>query len=51
MDYRLGQAHCRAWLDGLSATARARVRADAVRAVAPVMEPYRPRVVRLVALA
>jgi SAM-dependent methyltransferase len=51
VDYRLGQAHCRAWLDGLSAAARSRVRAEALRAVAPVMEPYRPRVVRLVALA
>lgn len=51
VDYRLGQAHCRVWLDGLSDAARSRVRADALRAVAPVMQPYRPRVVRLVALA
>lgn len=51
VDYRLGQAHCRVWLDGLSEAARSRVRADALRAVAPVMQPYRPRVVRLVALA
>jgi SAM-dependent methyltransferase len=48
VDYRLGQAHCRAWLDGLSDAARSRLRADALRAVAPVMEPYRPWVVRLV---
>lgn len=51
VDYRLGQAHCRAWLDGLSAAARSRLRADALRAVTPVMQPYRPWVVRLVALA
>ena len=47
--YRFGQAHCRPWLDGLSAAERARVRAAAVAAAAPVMQPYRPRVVRLVA--
>jgi hypothetical protein len=47
--YRFGQAHCRPWLDGLGATERARVRAAAVAAAAPVMRPYRPRVVRLVA--
>jgi hypothetical protein len=47
--YRFGQAHCRAWLDGLSAAERARVRAAAVAAAAPLMQPYRPRVVRLVA--
>ena len=51
VDYRLGQAHCRAWLDGLSDAARSRLRADALRAVTPVMQPYRPWVVRLVALA
>jgi hypothetical protein len=51
VNYRLGQAHCRAWLDGLSDAARSRLRADALRAVAPVMRPYRPRVVRLVARA
>jgi SAM-dependent methyltransferase len=47
--YRFGQAHCRRWLDGLDATEQARVRAAAVAAAAPVMRPYRPRVVRLVA--
>jgi len=47
--YRFGQAHCRPWLDGLDAAERACVRAAAVAAAAPVMRPYRPRVVRLVA--
>jgi len=49
VDYRFGQAHCLRWLDGLAPQQRARVRADAIAAAAPVMEPYRPRVVRLVA--
>lgn len=49
VDYRLGQAHCREWLAGLSSAERAAVRADAIAAVAPIMEPYRPGVVRLVA--
>ena len=35
----------------LSDAARSRLRADALRAVTPVMQPYRPWVVRLVALA
>ena len=47
--YRFGQAHCRPWLDGLTAAERARVRDAAVAAAAPLMQPYRPRVVRLVA--
>ncbi len=47
--YRFGQAHCRPWLDGLTAAERARVRDAAVAAAAPFMQPYRPRVVRLVA--
>jgi SAM-dependent methyltransferase len=51
VDYRLGQAHCRAWLDGLSAAARMELRAEALRAVTPVMQPYRPQIVQLVALA
>lgn len=49
VDYRLGQAHCRAWLDSLPDEGRAAVRAAAIAAVTPVMEPYRPHVVRLVA--
>jgi hypothetical protein len=51
VDYRLGQPHCREWLDGLSDTARSNLRTDAPRAVTPVMQPYRPRIVRLVAWA
>jgi SAM-dependent methyltransferase len=51
VDYRLGQAHCRAWLDTLSDAARTALRADAIRAVGPVMQPYRPRIIRLVARA
>lgn len=49
VDYRLGQAHVAAWLGGLDPARRAAVREEAVAAVAPVMEPYRPGVVRLVA--
>ena len=51
VDHRLGQAHCRTWLDGLSDAARSALRMDAIRAVTPVMQPFRPPVVRLVALA
>jgi hypothetical protein len=39
VDYRLGQAHCREWLDGLSDTARSNLRADALRAVIPFCSP------------
>ncbi len=49
VDYRFGQAHCRRWLESLTPRQRARVRADAIAAAAPIMEPYRPGVVRLVA--
>jgi SAM-dependent methyltransferase len=49
VDYRLGQAHVAAWLAGLSAGERAALRRAAVEAVAPVMAPYRPPVVTLVA--
>lgn len=49
VDYRLGQAHCADWLATLSAAGRAELRAAAVVAVEPVMAPYRPRVIRLVA--
>lgn len=51
VDYRLGQAHVASWLAALEPRRREAVRADALAAVAPVMEPYRPRVVRLVARA
>lgn len=49
VDYRLGQAHCTDWLAGLPAGRRAEVRAAALAAVEPIMQPYRPGVVRLVA--
>jgi SAM-dependent methyltransferase len=49
VDYRLGQAHCRDWLAGLTPQRRAEVRAAALAAVEPVMEPYRPGVILLVA--
>jgi SAM-dependent methyltransferase len=51
VDYRLGQAHCREWLDGLAPDERAALRADAIAAVEPIMQPYRPRVVRLRAVS
>jgi SAM-dependent methyltransferase len=47
--YRLGQAHVAAWLAGLGDDERAALHRAAVAAVAPVMEPYRPPVVTLVA--
>ena len=49
VDYRLGQAHVAAWLAGLAEGERVALRRAAVDAVAPVMEPYRPPVVTLVA--
>jgi hypothetical protein len=49
VDYRLGQAHVATWLAGLPADERAALRRAAVAAAAPVMEPYRPPVVTLVA--
>lgn len=42
VDYRLGQAHCVAWISALPADRRATVRAAAIAAVEPIMEPYRP---------
>ena len=49
VDYRLGQAHVAAWLAGLPEADRAALRGAAVDAVTPVMAPYRPPVVTLVA--
>ena len=51
VDYRFGQAHCREWLAGLSLRDRKQLRTAAIAAIEPIMEPYRPRVVRLVAAA
>ncbi|MCC7078549.1 MAG: class I SAM-dependent methyltransferase [Acidimicrobiia bacterium] len=47
VDYRLGQAHASSWYTGLGEQERARVRAAAIAAAEPVMEPYRPTVVFL----
>ena len=49
VDYRFGQAPFADWLAGMSASTRCAVRTDAVDALAGVMEPYRPRVVFLIA--
>lgn len=49
VDYRLGQAQFADWLAGLDGASRAAVRAEALAAVAPAMEPYRPGVVQLTA--
>lgn len=51
VDYRYHQAHCREWISALTPDRRAAVRAAAIAAIEPVMQPYRPRVVRLVATA
>ncbi|MEJ2865087.1 class I SAM-dependent methyltransferase [Actinomycetospora flava] len=49
VDYRLGQAHVAAWLAALPEGERAELRRASVAAVAPVMAPYRPPVITLVA--
>ncbi|MDD7940266.1 class I SAM-dependent methyltransferase [Actinomycetospora lutea] len=49
VDYRLGQAHVAGWLAGLAEGERDALRRAAIAAVAPVMEPYRPPVITLVA--
>ncbi|MDD7968711.1 class I SAM-dependent methyltransferase [Actinomycetospora lemnae] len=49
VDYRLGQAHVAAWLAAMPDAERAALRATAVDAVRPVMAPYRPPVITLVA--
>ena len=51
IDYRFGQAHCRVWIAGLSRRDREELRTAAIAAIEPIMEPYRPRIVRLVAAA
>lgn len=51
VDYRLHQAHCREWISALPMSRREQLRAAAIAAIEPIMEPYRPRVVRLVAAA
>ncbi|MCD2193782.1 methyltransferase domain-containing protein [Actinomycetospora endophytica] len=49
VDYRLGQAQFADWLAGLDPRTRSAIRAEALAAVAPGMEPYRPGVVQLTA--
>jgi SAM-dependent methyltransferase len=51
VDYRYHQAHCREWISSLPPGRRAELRAAAIAAIEPIMEPYRPRIVRLVAAA
>jgi SAM-dependent methyltransferase len=49
--YRFGQAHFAAWLDEIGPERGRRLRARAAGAIRPIMEPYRPVVVFLRALA
>lgn len=49
VDYRLGQAHASTWYASLDDEERRRVRESAIATAEPVMEPYRPTVVFLVA--
>ena len=51
VDYRFGQAQFAAWLEEIGPVWSARARWRAVEAVRPVMEPYRPVVVFLRAIA
>jgi hypothetical protein len=48
--YRLGQAHFAPFLNALVPEGRAALRTEAIAAVEPVMEPYRPTVIFLAAL-
>jgi len=50
VDYRFGQAHLSGWLAALDAATATAVREEAVAAARPVMAPYRPTVVVLVAI-
>jgi SAM-dependent methyltransferase len=51
VDYRLGQAHFAAWLQGIGPDRAAVVRRRAIDEIRPVMEPYRPIVVFLTSRA
>ena len=51
VDYRFQQAHCSEWISQLPADRRSALWAAAIAAIEPIMEPYRPRIVRLLALA
>jgi ubiquinone/menaquinone biosynthesis C-methylase UbiE len=50
VDYRLGQVHYTSWLDELGPDRAAEVRLGLIEAIAPVMAPFLPIVVFLVAL-
>lgn len=49
VEYRFGQAQFAEWLDGLGPARVATVKAEIAEGIRPVMEPYRPIVVFLVA--
>jgi ubiquinone/menaquinone biosynthesis C-methylase UbiE len=50
VDYRFGQAQFAGWLDGIGAAHSEEVRGLAIEEIRPIMTPYRPIVVFLVAL-
>jgi SAM-dependent methyltransferase len=49
VDYRFGQAHFATWLDAIGDDRAEQVRRRAADAIRPIMEPYRPVVVFLLA--
>ncbi len=49
VDYRFGQAHYAGWLGSMTAGQRLAVRQRAIEAIRPIMEPFLPTVVLLVA--
>jgi SAM-dependent methyltransferase len=49
VDYRFGQAHFAAWLDEIGPEKAEDIRARAIHAVRPIMQPYQPIVVFLAA--
>ena len=49
VDYRFGQAHYAGWLGSLTAARRTAIRQRAIEAIEPIMEPFLPTVVLLVA--
>jgi ubiquinone/menaquinone biosynthesis C-methylase UbiE len=50
VDYRFGQAHFVSWLDQIGPERAAEIRNEAIAAIRPTMEPYRPTVIFLAAL-
>ena len=49
VDYRFGQAQYAGWLGSLTPARRTEIRQRAIEAIAPIMEPFLPTVVLLVA--